>query len=73
MNTRLGKLIRVKNTKAKAFSHENDTYQAVLIKLPTGDVKCLLFTDSEITKAELRTNKNTEDQLEQSFISLILD
>lgn len=71
--TRLGRLIKVKNTKTKAFSNESDTYQAVLVKDSRGDVKCLMFTESELAKAEIRGLKNSEDQPKRSLISILLD
>jgi len=73
MLTRLGKLLTVKNTKQKSFSNENDNYKAVLVKTACGKVKCLMFTDTELIKAEARGEKNTEDQLTQSWISKIID
>ena len=73
MLTRLGKLVKIKNTKTKNFSNENDSYHAVLVKTSTGVVKCLMFTDVELVKAEARGDKNTEDSLEQSWISKLLD
>jgi hypothetical protein len=73
MFTRIGKLLKVKNTKQKAFSNENDNYKAVLVKTECGKVKCLMFTELELNKAEARGERNTEDQLKQSWISKILD
>jgi hypothetical protein len=73
MLTRLGKLLTVKNTKQKSFSNENDNYKAVLVKTECGKVKCLMFTDAELIKAEARAEKNSEDQLIQSWISKLLD
>jgi hypothetical protein len=73
MLTRIGKLIKVKNQKTKAFSNENDTYKAVLVKTECGKVKCLMFTELELNKAEARGEKNVEDQLKQSFWSKLLD
>jgi hypothetical protein len=70
--TRIGRLIRVKNQKAKTFSNESEEYVAVLVK--TGDsVKTLMFTDAELSKAIARGEKNKEDQPKQSLISKILD
>jgi len=72
--TRLGRLVRVKNTKTKSFAHESDSYISVWVKDTDGlNPRCLLFTDSEITKAELRAEKNKEDLTKRSFISSILD
>ncbi len=73
MLTRLGRLLTIKNTKTKLFSNENDNYKAVLVKTECGKVKCLMFTELELNKAEARGEKNTEDQLKQSFWSKLLD
>ena len=73
MPTRIGKLLTVKNQKTKSFSNENDSYKAVLVKTESGDVKCLMFTEAELTKAEARASKNIEDQPKQSWISKIID
>jgi len=73
MLTRLGKLLTVKNTKQKSFSNENDNYKAVLVKTECGKVKCLMFTDAELIKAEARGEKNIEDQPKQSWISKLID
>ncbi len=70
--TRLGRLIRIKNKKSTTFTNENDTYLTVLVK-QNGKVKALMFTDVELLKAELRAEKNKEDQLKQSLISQIID
>ena len=71
--TRIGKLVRIKNQKAKSFSNENEEYISVLVKTSNGGVKCLMFTDSEFLKALNRGEKNKEDQPKQSLISKILD
>ena len=73
MLTRIGKLLTVKNTKTKSFSNENDTYKTILVKTECGKVKCLMFTDVELNKAESRASRNAEDQPEQSFWSKLLD
>lgn len=70
--TRLGRLVKVKNQKSKSFSNENDHYIAVLVK-DAKKVKCLMFTETELAKAEARAEKNPEDQPEQSWISELLD
>lgn len=70
--TRLGRLIKVKNTKTKAFSNENEYYIAVWVK-EKGKSKCLIFTESEIIKAEFRAYKNIEDQTKRSWISKLID
>jgi hypothetical protein len=73
MLTRIGRLLTVKNTKTKSFSNENDTYRTILVKTECGKVKCLMFTDVELNKAESRASRNVEDQPEQSFWSKLLD
>jgi hypothetical protein len=73
MLTRIGKLLTIKNQKTKSFSNENDSYKAVLIKTESGKVKCLMFTDAELIKAEARGEKNAEDQPKQSWISKLID
>jgi IS1 family transposase len=70
--TRLGKLLRIKNQKTKTFTNENEEYVTVLVKL-NRKVKCLMFTDAELSKALARGEKNKEDQPKQSWISRILD
>ena len=73
MRTRIGRLVKIKNTKTKSFSNENETYNAVLVKTESGEIRCLMLTDVELLKAETRGSKNDEDSLQQSFISKILD
>ncbi len=71
--TRIGRVVRVKNTKTKVFTHENDSYLAVIVKADDGDETVLMFTDAEFTKAVSRAVKNEEDSIGRSFISKILD
>lgn len=72
--TRLGRLLRVKNTKTKSFSHESDSYIAVWVSDWDGQNKrCILFTDAEIARAESRAQRNAEDLTERSWISKLLD
>jgi hypothetical protein len=72
--TRIGRLLRVTNTKTKSFSHESDSYIAVWVKEADGcNPRCLLFTDNEISRAEGRANRNAEDLTERSWISKLID
>ena len=72
--TRLGRLVRVKNTKTKSFTHESDSYISVWISDWDGaNKRCILFTDAEIARAESRAQKNHEDLTERSWISKLLD
>lgn len=71
--TRLGRVVRVKNTKTKTFTHENDSYLAVIVKADDNEDILLMLTDTEFAKAVSRAIKNNEDSIERSFISKILD
>lgn len=70
--TRLGRLIRVRNSQARAFSNESREYISVWVKDSKGS-RCLLFTDSEIDRAEQRADRNQEDLTQRSWISQLLD
>jgi hypothetical protein len=79
--TRIGRLVRVKNTQPKDVSHplraianENTSYISVWVKDADGvNPRCLLFTDVEIHRAEARGQKNKEDQTKRSWLSKLLD
>ena len=68
--TRIGNLVRVKNEDKKKSA--NTEYEAVLLK-KDGVVLCHLFTDVELSVAVARSRKNTEDHIEQSFVSKLID
>lgn len=70
--TRLGRLIRVKNTNKKGYAGEREDFIAVWVK-KNNKAKCLLFTDGEIERAELRAQKNPEDLTKRSWISELFD
>jgi len=71
--TRLGRIVRVKNTKAKSFNHESDSYLALWVADGDGENRrCLLFTDNEISRAESRAFKS-EDLTKRSWISKLVD
>lgn len=72
--TRLGRIVKVNNIKTKAFSNENPSYLCVWVKDADGsNPRCLLFTENEIAKAEMRAFKNTEDLTQRSVVSKLLD
>ncbi len=74
MKARLGQLVKVKNSKKQHFPNVNDAYYAVWVKDEDGHGhKCLLFTETDLAKAELRASKNPEDLTERSLNSLIFD
>lgn len=68
--TRIGNLVRVKNEDKKKSA--NTEYEAVLLK-KDGTTLCYLFTDVELSVAASRSRKNTEDHIEQSFVSKLID
>lgn len=70
MKTRVGKLVKVINQSKKKTA--KDTYQAVILN-SNGQYNPYLFTDVEIAVAYSRALKNTEDQLERSLASKLLD
>lgn len=72
--TRLGRLVKVKNTKKVNYPNVNDNYFALWVKDASGkNSKCLLFTEADLAKAELRAQKNPEDLTERSLYSLMMD
>jgi len=71
---RLGRLIRVKNTKLKSFTHESASYISVWVSDWDGaNKRCILFTDREIARAEERAENKAEDLTKRSLISKLLD
>lgn len=72
--TRLGRIVKVDNIKTKAFSNESASYLCIWVKDADGcNPRCLLFTENEISKAEMRAYKNAEDLTQRSWISKLLD
>jgi len=67
-----GRLIFVENTKRLFGSAES--YIAIQIEdADGGNERCVLFTNSEIAKAEERAKKNPEDLTKKGFITNLLD
>jgi hypothetical protein len=70
----MGRLIRVWNTKRKAFSNAKKWYYAVQIEDADGtNERCLLFTEKEIKRAEYRAKRNPEDLPDKSWWTDIID
>lgn len=67
---RLGEMVRVTNKNKKQFA--NKEYNAVIVRYNSVDTP-LLFTDDDIKTAYDRALRNTEDQLERSLVSKLLD
>ncbi len=67
-----GRLIRVWNTLRK--KNENKGYVSVWVEDANGcNERCLLFTEKEIQRAELRASKNIEDLTKKSFLTDLVD
>lgn len=67
---RIGEVVKVENTFKKKFA--NDYYYAVIVKID-GVETPLMFTDDALTEAYDRAMRNSEDRLDRSFTSYILD
>ncbi len=67
-----GRLIRVYNTEKK--KNENDGYVSVWVEDANGkNERCLLFTEKEIERSELRSQRNIEDLTNKNFLTDLLD
>ena len=72
VKVKAGRLIRVWNTQKKR--NENKGYVSVWVEDADGkNERCLLFTEREIERAELRASKNIEDLTKKGFITDIID
>jgi hypothetical protein len=67
-----GRLIKIFNIKKK--KKENNIYVSVWVEDSNGkNERCLLFTENEIKKAELRTSKNIEDLTKKDILTDLID
>lgn len=74
VKVKAGRLIRVWNTEKKKFSNASAKYVSVWVEDADGkNERCLLFTEKEITKAEERSKKNSEDLTTKGFITDLTD
>jgi hypothetical protein len=72
VRVKAGRLIRVWNTLKK--KNENKGYIAVWVEDANGtNERCLLFTEKEIQRAELRASKNVEDLTDKGFFTDLVD
>ncbi len=72
VRVKAGRLIRVWNTRKK--KNENKGYVSVWVEDANGkNERCLLFTEKEIARAELRASKNVEDLTEKGCITDFVD
>lgn len=70
MKARIGNLVRVKNRSKR--HQENEFYYSVILKDGSGVTK-FIFTEAEIHSAYDRAVRNTEDCLDRSVASYLLD
>jgi len=72
VRVKAGRLIRVWNTLKK--KNENKGYVSVWVEDADGsNERCLLFTEKEIQRAELRASKNLEDLTNKNFLTNLVD
>jgi hypothetical protein len=72
VRVKAGRLVRVWNTLKK--KNENKGYVSVWVEDASGkNERCLLFTEKEIQRAELRASKNIEDLTKKGFLTDLVD
>ncbi len=72
VKVKAGRLIKVWNTLKK--KNENIGYVSVWVEDADGtNERCLLFTEKEIQRAELRASKNLEDLTNKNFLTNLVD
>lgn len=72
VRVKAGRLVRVWNTLRK--KNENKGYVAVWVEDADGkNERCLLFTEKEILRAEVRASKNAEDLTSKSLLTDLID
>jgi len=68
-----GRLVKVWNTLRKKFSNAKMIYFVIWVEDANGkNERCLLFTESEIARAEHRA-QNKEDLTKKSLLTNLLD
>jgi hypothetical protein len=74
VKVKAGRLIKVWNTEKKKFSNAKPWYISVWVEDADGsNERCLLFTEKEIQRAELRASKNIEDLTDKNFFTNLVD
>lgn len=72
VRVKAGRLIRVWNTLRK--KNEKKGYVAVWVEDADGsNERCLLFTEKELERAEVRASKNLEDLTKKNFLTDFTD
>lgn len=71
---KLGRLIRVWNSKRPKFSNANKEYFVIPVEdADGGNERPLMFTKAEIERAEYRASRNPEDVPKKGFLTDLLD
>lgn len=71
---KMGRLIKVVNTKKPKLSNAKDVYWAVQVEDANGKrERCILLTDNELRRAEHRASRNQEDLTKKGFFTDTLD
>jgi len=71
---KMGRLIRVKNTKRPKFTNAKTEYYAMWVEDDDGtNERCLIFTEAEIASAEKRSLRNKEDWTKRDWVTDLLD
>jgi hypothetical protein len=72
VRVKAGRLVRVWNTLRK--KNEKKGYVSVWVEDADGsNERCLLFTEKELERAELRASKNLEDLTHKDFLTDLID
>ena len=72
VKVKAGRLIRVWNTLRK--KNEKKGYVSVWVEDADGsNERCLLFTEKELERAEIRASKNLEDLTKKNFLTDLID
>ena len=72
VRVKAGRLVRVWNNLRK--KNENKGYVSVWVEDADGkNERCLLFTEKEILRAEVRASKNAEDLTSKSLLTDLID
>lgn len=72
MKIKAGRIVTVDNKNRKGNS--NRKYKAVWVEDANGkNERCLLFTEKELEKAEVRSKKNIEDWTKKGWLTNLFD
>jgi hypothetical protein len=74
VKVKMGRLIRVVNTKKLKFSNAKNEYFALQVENSDGmGERCLLLTENELNRLEDRASKNKEDLTFKDWVTDLMD